>query len=50
MISDDSIVENTKVKYKLKAGTAGKSYTVIVKAVTSSGQKLEGTADIDVIA
>jgi hypothetical protein len=48
MISDTSY-SGTKVIYKLKAGTAGKSYTITVKAVTSNGQKLEGTADIDVI-
>lgn len=49
MISDASVVESTKVKYKLKAGTAGKSYSVIVKVVTSNGQKLEGFVAIDVI-
>jgi hypothetical protein len=50
MISNASIVDGTMVKYLLKAGTAGQSYTVIVKVVTSNGQKLEGFAEIDVIA
>jgi hypothetical protein len=50
MISNAAVVENTQVKYKLKAGSAGTSYTVIVKAVTSTGQKLEGTASIDVVS
>jgi hypothetical protein len=49
MISGATIVNSTQVSYLLKAGTAGQSYTVVVKVVTSSSQKLEGVSDIDVI-
>ena len=48
MISDVTITASTMVVYKLKAGTAGQAYQVIVKVVTSTGQKLEGVVDISV--
>ena len=50
MISDAAIVSGTfKASYKLKAGTAGETYTVVVQVETSEGQKLEGRATIEVI-
>ncbi len=49
MISDTSIIDSTKVSYKLKAGAAGTIYYVDVRVVTSSGQKLEGKIEVEVI-
>jgi hypothetical protein len=49
MISNVSVVNSTQVVYKLKSGTVGSTYTVEVKALTSSGQKLEGKATIEII-
>lgn len=46
MISNASIVDDTQVTYKLKSGEAGKTYQIIIKAVTSAGQKLEGVVEI----
>ena len=46
MISNASIVDDTQVTYKLKAGEAGKTYQIIIKAVTSAGQKLKGVVEI----
>jgi len=48
MISNTSVIDGTKVAYMLKAGTAGTAYYVIIKVVTSTGQKLEGKVTIDV--
>lgn len=42
MIASTSIVNQTQVKYLLKAGTLGRNYHVIVKVTTSNSQKLEG--------
>lgn len=50
MISDAAIVSGTfKVKYKLKGGTAGETYTVIARVETSEGQTIGGSATIEVI-
>jgi tRNA-dihydrouridine synthase len=49
MIASTSIINQTQVKYLLKAGTPGKSYQVIVKVTTSNSQKLECVAEIAVI-
>ena len=42
MIGRTSIVNQTQVKYLLKAGTPGKNYQGIVKVTTSNSQKPEG--------
>jgi len=49
MISAVSPYGNTKVKYMIKAGTAGKIYTIKIKITTSMGQKFEDTLDFKVI-
>ena len=48
MISDTGIYDNTQVIYKIKGGTVGKSYYVYVRAITSTGQKLEGDVIVTV--
>jgi hypothetical protein len=48
MISSTSVVDDTRVTYKLKAGEAGETYTVTVTATTSAGQKLKGVVKIRV--
>lgn len=50
MISDAAIhTTKTTAVYKLKGGTAGETYTVVVKVVTTNGQKIEGTATVEVL-
>lgn len=50
MISDAAVHSPaTTIIYKLKGGTAGSTYTVVVKAVTTEGQKIEGTSTVEVI-
>jgi len=42
MISDVTVYTGDKgVRYKLKAGTAGDSYNLLVRATTAAGQKFE---------
>lgn len=48
MISGVSVVDDTKVAYTLKAGTAGSSYILDIRAVTTTGQKLEGKVEVEV--
>jgi hypothetical protein len=50
MISDISVVEDTKVKYKIKAGSEGEAYIVYIKGVTSKGQAPQGHSDIKILA
>lgn len=50
MISNSAVVSSSaKAVYKLKAGTAGTSYIIYVKGVTSEGQKMEGRVTVDVV-
>jgi len=46
MISNVSVYEDTQVTYKLKGGTAGATYNIIVKTVTTNNQKLQGKVEI----
>jgi hypothetical protein len=48
MVSDAGVYNNTKVKYKLKAGESGKLYYITIKAVTSNSQKFEDRLDLAV--
>lgn len=50
MISDVAAYGNpaTKVKYKIKAGTAGKRYRVNFRITTSSGQKFEDNLECEI--
>lgn len=50
MISDAAVhTTKTTAIYKLKGGTAGETYTVVVKVTTTNGQKIEGTATVEVL-
>lgn len=49
MVSSVSTYGNTKVKYMLKAGAAGKTYIATIKITTSTGQKFEDALEIKVI-
>jgi len=41
MVSDAEVASDTYVKYKLKAGTDGETYTVRIRGVSSDGNKFE---------
>lgn len=49
MISGDVVYNDTYVLFHLLAGTAGAVYTVVIKAVTSTGQKLEHHIEVTVL-
>lgn len=48
MISGDVVYSNTYVQFHLLGGTAGETYTVTIKVVTSTGQKLEYRMEVTV--
>jgi hypothetical protein len=49
MVSDVSALSDTKVKYKLKAGTAGETYTIRIRTgATSDGNKFEDNITLTV--
>lgn len=54
MISDATIITgnqtSSRVKYKVKAGTAGETYTIKIKVVTSTGQKFEDQVTLKVVS
>lgn len=41
MVSDVSVYDSTQARYLLKAGVAGDSYQVVIRATTSNGQAFE---------
>lgn len=41
LIADVAVYDNTQVRYRLKGGTAGTDYLLIVRVDTSNGQKFE---------
>ena len=50
MSSDVSVVSDTKVKYKLKAGAAGETYTIRIRTgETSDGNKFEDNISLAVM-
>lgn len=49
MLSDVAVYNTTQVKYKLKAGEAGKQYYLKVRATTSNGQKMEAVFQMKVV-
>jgi hypothetical protein len=49
MISNVTAINSTQVSYKLKAGTAGKSYMLYFEAPTSNAQVVKGESSVDVI-
>lgn len=49
MVSDIEIDDDTKVKYLIKSGEAGKTYTVEIQCITSNGQKFEDQIELRVI-
>jgi hypothetical protein len=48
MISDVSVDSDTKVKYKLKAGTSGVDYLITIKVTSSLGNKFQDDLDLRV--
>lgn len=48
MLSNISIFDDTQVTYLLKAGVSGSKYILDFKAISSRGQKLEGSVEIGV--
>ncbi len=48
MISDITNDANTKVIYKVKAGTVGKVYIITIKIITSTDQKFEDRIELTV--
>lgn len=48
MIIDVAPYNNTSVRYKIKGGVAGQTYTRVFRVTTSNGQKLEDEALIRV--
>lgn len=49
MVSNISVYNDTKVKYKIKAGTANKLYIITIRCETSNSQKFEGQVIMKVI-
>ena len=49
MVSDVSVYDDTKVKYKIKAGEVGKTYIIEIKCVTTNGQKFEDWLEMRVV-
>ena len=50
MLLSSAIVEDTKVGYKVGAGTAGKSYETRIKITSSGGEKFEDHIRLEVIS
>lgn len=48
MVSDVSVVSSIYVKYKLKGGTSGAQYTVLIRAESSAGNKFEDDLTLDI--
>jgi hypothetical protein len=46
MISGAAVSSAALAVYMIKGGTAGETYTVIIRGVTSESQKLEGRATV----
>ena len=49
MKSDATPYSNTKIKFFLKAGTAGHNYLITIKIVTSNSQKFEARQLLKVV-
>ena len=49
MVGYVSVVEETKVRYQLKGGDAGKSYTIRIRTETSDGNKFEDNVTLSVL-
>ena len=49
MVSDVSVYQDKKIKYKIKAGASGLKYLVIIRAIDSNGQKWEDSIECEVL-
>ena len=49
MISDVSVLSDTKIKYKLKGGTVGQQYILTFKAITNTPQTFEDTQEVRIV-
>lgn len=48
MLLDSNVNEQTRVAYKLGGGTAGETYTIHIKILTSQAQKFEDHVSLEV--
>jgi len=48
MIANAAIYNNTQVKYQIKGGTAGVTYTRIIRIISSNNQKIEDRMNVKV--
>ena len=49
MVSDVSVIQDKKVKYKIKAGVSGHAYVVSIRAIDTNGQKWEDIIECEVL-
>ena len=49
MVSDIEVYDDVKVKYLIKGGTTGTTYTVKIQCTTINGQKFEDQIELKVI-
>jgi len=49
MVSDVSVYQNKKIKYKIKAGASSQAYIVAIRAIDSNGQKWEDAIECEVL-